>query len=379
MANSSTHMATLKNMGYTFKLNVLDDSIEVNGEKITDILRLKIRTELRDLGYNRDLTAIEEAWSTEALAKSYNPLKEYFENLPPYNLINGEIWVIPKLCSYFQDIDNIFQIWLTKFLIGAIAKVYHAGTHEPVQNPMLVMVGTQNLGKSRFAKWLTNGCSRYFIEAYIDTKDKDTWLRLIRHLIWEVGELEGVISREDRAALKDFITKDKVSVRKAYGKNDIEKPAVCSLIGTVNENGTGFLNDSTGSRRFLACELTAIDWEYSKIDPDMLWAEAYYLFQQNPESYLLTAKEVKTRNVINSKFQMDDPVEDMIKKYFEITDDPADFIPSVNIREKLELHGLRGSERQNAMKIAEALKKLNVLKGHDTTGKIRGFKGIVIL
>lgn len=377
MANSSTHVQILKNMGYTFRLNELDDSIEVNGETITDILRLKIRTELRDLRYHRELTAIEEAWHTEALANSYNPIKEYFNSLPPYSLINDEPWVIPKLCSYFQDADNIFQIWLTKFCVGAIAKVLQAGTANPAQNPMLVPVGSQNLGKSRFARWLCSGISKYFVEGAIKTDDKDYWLRLANKFIWEVGELEGVISKEDKSALKDFITRDKVTVRKPYGKYEMEKPAVCSMIGTVNEDGTGFLNDPTGSRRFLVCELTAINWEYSKIDPNMVWAEALYLYQQNPTCYLLTPDEVTHRNEINGRFQQDDLIEDMFLKKYEITRDNSHFVPTLELIGELELIGLDGTKKQKEMRIAQMLRKNGIVKGRQNNNLgPRGYKGI---
>lgn len=378
MANSNTYITILKNnLGYTFKLNELDDSLEVNGEPITDVIRLKIRTQLRDIGYSRELQAIEEAWTTEALTNIYNPLKEYFFNLPPYSLLNDEPWVIPKLSSYIKDTDNIFQTWFTKFTIGAVAKVVQAGNCNPAQNPMLTMVGSQNLGKSRLARWLCSGISRYFAEGAIKTDDKDYWLRLANKFIWEVGELEGVISKEDKSALKDFITRDKITVRKPYGKYEIEKPAVCSLIGTVNEDGTGFLNDPTGSRRFLTCELISIDWEYSRIDPNLVWAEAYYLYQQNPECYLLSPDEKKLRDEINGRFQQDDLTEDMFFEKYEITNDRTDFVTTLDLIRVLEMNGLDGTKRQKEMKVAQMLRKNGIIKSRQNhnTGA-RGYRGI---
>lgn len=42
-----------------------------------------------------------------------------------------------------------------------------------------------------------------------------------------------------------------ITLRKAYTKYDITKPAITSFIGTINEDGAGFLTDTTGNRRYV--------------------------------------------------------------------------------------------------------------------------------
>lgn len=355
-------------------MNELNDDIEVNDKPMTNGLYSTIRSEIRDLGHSRSLAAFEDAWIREAYSRKYNPIKEYFYNLPAYGLLNGEPWIIPKLASYFKDVDGIFPVWLLKWMVGAVGKVMNAGTDEPTQNPMLVLVGPQNLGKSRFVRWLCSGIPAYFIESHIATDDKDTWLRLASHFVWEVAELQAVIKKQDREALKDFITHDKITTRKAYGRFDVHVNATASLVGTVNENGTGFLNDPTGNRRFLTCELTAIDWAYATINPDEVWAEAWYLFGQNNNAWQLTPDEIAKRDEINLRFQEDDPIEDLLLKCYEITKNPGDFEKSVDIRETLENHGLKGTTKQNSMAIASALKNLGTWK--DKQNNQRGFRGI---
>lgn len=364
----------LQRLNYTFRMNELNDDIEVNDKPITNGLYATIRSQIRDLGFSRHLTAFEEAWIREAYSKSYNPIKEYFYSLPAYSLLNGEPWIIPKLASYFKDVDGVFPTWLLKWMIGAVGKVMQAGTNEPIQNPMLVLVGPQNLGKSRFVRWLCSGIPSYFIESHIATDDKDTWLRLASHFIWEVAELQAVIKRQDREALKDFITHDKITTRKAYGKFDVHVNATASLVGTVNENGTGFLNDPTGNRRFLTCELTTLDWTYTNINPSDAWAEAWYLFGQDNNAWQLTPDEINKRDEINLRFQEDDPIEDLLLKYYDITKNPGDFASSVDLRETLENYGLKGTTKQNSMAIASALKNLGVIK--DKLNNQRGFRGI---
>ncbi|MCP4385592.1 MAG: hypothetical protein GY798_29990, partial [Hyphomicrobiales bacterium] len=114
----------------------------------------------------------------------------------------------------------------------------------------------------------------------------------------EVGR---ITKRSDRDALKHLITVRKVTVRKPYGRYDTVKPALASLIGTIN-NEAGFLTDPTGNRRFLVCRLTAIDWRYARqIDPHQVWAEAVALYQSG-EPGLPTPEETRLQQAINQTY-----------------------------------------------------------------------------
>jgi len=58
---SSDLIDFLTDAGYSFRLNLCDDSIEVNGECITDVIRSQIRCKLRDAGLGKFLAAAEDA------------------------------------------------------------------------------------------------------------------------------------------------------------------------------------------------------------------------------------------------------------------------------------------------------------------------------
>ena len=85
-------------------------------------------------------------------------------------------------------------------MLGTVGKVIN---HD--QNFMLVLDGRQDIGKSSLVRWLCP-LPDYFIEGAIVPDDKDSTLRLIRHWIWEVGELQSTTRKADREALKNFIT-----------------------------------------------------------------------------------------------------------------------------------------------------------------------------
>ena len=200
-------------------------------------------------------------------------------------------------------------------------------------------------------------------------------MALIRKWIWEVGELGSTIRKADREALKFFITNETVTVRKPYGKTDIVKPALASFIGTIN-NECGFLTDTTGNRRFLTLDLQSILWTYSKkIDVNQIWAEAYQAYKSGDRGTLQKEQMILSSN-INKAFEIEEPIEDLLKNHFELDPDQSDwFMPTNEIVSTLEDNGLHGSSRKgHQMMIYATLKKL----GHQKApgDRLRGWLGI---
>jgi predicted P-loop ATPase len=352
----------LAELDYTFRLNEIDDTIEVNGKPISDPLKDKIRTQLRDAGYRKNLAAIEEAWNAYAYDHSYHPVKDYFRSLEWNGLPQ-----IDTLATYLQNTDNIIGVWLKRWMVGAVAKVFEQG-----QNKMLVLDGPQGCGKSYFVGWLASPLPDYHIEAAINPDDKDSWIRLMSNLIWEVAELGATTRKADREALKNFISTKTVTVRKSYGRYDTIKPALASLIGTIN-NEAGFLTDPTGNRRFLICELTKIDWNYTQLDPNQLWAEAYHLYR-NGEQWELTPEETTTQRTINARYRVDSVVGDLFLKHYKIDPTVEKVTSTADIVQHLESMGLKGNQKANQMELAGFLKELGVQKVDNV--RPVGYRGI---
>jgi predicted P-loop ATPase len=66
-------------------------------------------------------------------------------------------------------------------------------------------------------------------------------------------------------------------MRKAYGHNNETMPRRASFAGSVNT--AQFLNDSTGSRRFLCFEVEEIQYQHD-VDINMIYAQALHLFNE---------------------------------------------------------------------------------------------------
>jgi predicted P-loop ATPase len=237
-------------------------------------------------------------------------------------------------------------------MIGAVAKIYINA-----QNAMLVWDGGQDVGKSHLARWLCP-VPDYYIEAQLNPDDKDSLVRLATRFIWEVPEVDATTRRAEVAALKDFITREVITVRRAYAKYDMVKPACASLIGTINSDGSGFLRDTTGNRRFLTIRLARIDWGYTQLDVNQLWAQAVALFRAG-EPWRLTASEREMRDAINREYQTQNYLEVLFDKYFIVRPERVDeWLTAEQVMKELEEAGLKGSQNQNLKDLKVYLNKL---------------------
>jgi len=354
----TTHfLKQLDTLGYKFRMNMTDDSIEVitqNGsERLSDGMAAVIYRKMVDSGFQgRD--DIEACYVAAAYQDRYHPVRDYLTSLT----YDGGTY-IQDLAGYFQDQHNIFPLYLRKFLIGAVAKAFTGA-----QNAMLVLDGGQNLGKSTFSKWLCSAVPRYFVEAPIEPDNKDYLINSINKWIWEVKELGSTMRKADMEALKSFLTLEEITVRVPYGHYPIQKPALASYIGTVNNAG-GILNDPTGSRRFHVCKLTAINWDYIKLDINKIWGEAVAAYLAK-EPWALDPVERQQRDAINEDYQVDDVIEGLLKKYFSIDPNQSTWwIPTSDILKVLEdpyQGGLKGTSKGNSMQLAQTMAKLGLEK-----------------
>ena len=369
MAHTTTkqYISALEELGYKFRMNACNDDLEVNGVPITDPMRAELRTAMRDKGFER-VNVMEDAYIAHALKNSFHPVKDYLWNLQ----YDGHDH-ISDVASCFSDERNVFALWFRKWLIGCVMRVCDDGA----QNPMLVLDGKQGVGKSSFVQWLASPLPEYFVEAPIDPSNKDDYIRLVSTWIWEVAELGSTARRADREALKHFISMRRVTVRKAYGRYDIRKPALASFIGTVN-NESGILSDPTGNRRFLICKLSSIDWNYSELNPAKLWAQAMHLYANEHETNVLTRDECEMSTAINEEYEMENPVAGMLEKYFDIDPSECDWwTSSTDVLEELTEHGLVGNPRANQMLLSAAAIYLHLIRAKRDTPQGRRVWGYI--
>lgn len=365
-----------------FRINDLNEAPEVklNGEWviIDKTIEAVIRTELRELGYGvqgsgkANRMATEEAWITLAHKQRYNPIKNYFDDLRdmPYEpkLVNTypEPYLITEFClKYFDCVDLMWGPWVFRWMVGCIAKL-----HKQERNPILVMGGPQDMGKSRFVRWLAP-LEDHFREGPIRPDDKDERVRLSDTFIQEIPELGNSTRRTDIEAFKEHITRQFVHERPAYARGPMRKPAVCSFLATVNLDGAGFLVDTTGSTRFLISVVNTIDFDYDKTDPRLLWREALWFFDETYRSWELNHWEKERRDEINAQYQMVSALSEVIDQYLEITDSDDDWLATVEIRDYLKPYYRIGSENGFFRELSRTLSARGLLSGREPYKKGR--------
>lgn len=366
------YLDILAKLGYEFSLNQMDDQVYVNGAMLTDVTAATIRSQMSDIGHTR-FNIIEDAYTRKAQGRPFHYVTDYLGGLQ----WNGKNNIL-ELCDKFTDSDGMFYFFLRRWLVGAVAKAYTGA-----QNPMLVLDGAQGIGKSQFTRWLCP-IPQMYLDAAIHPDSKDSLMSLMTRWIWEVSELGNTTRRADRDALKNFLTMENVTVRVPYGKHLICKPALASFIGTINSDGGGLLDDNTGNRRFLIVELQAIDWSYTSLDIDQIWAEAKSAYDSG-EDWRLDTAETAQANAIKERYVIQDPLEDWLEKFFEIDPakqgDPEWRTPTTDIVDALHQAGWRMSTpKGESMAISTALTNLGLTKPVNkiifNKLQVRGYNGI---
>ena len=367
-----------RELGFEFRLNDLDDSIEVNGQRLSDVIEARMLSYLHAKKF-RSVDVARRAFVTAAAENRFHPVKEYLHSLK----WDGHDH-IAHLARYFTDshspitysdgtIRTAFHAFQRRWFIGAVAKVYDSRSG---QNPMLVLDGNQGKGKSFYVKWLCSHLPHLHFEGAIKPEDKDYLQYLTTRWIWEVGELGATMRRADREALKAFVTLQEATYRPAYGHHVLHKPALSSFIGTVNLEGE-LLNDPTGHRRFWPVNVIDIDWAYTSVNIDQVWAQAYHLYRTG-EPWQLSDEERQAHQVITAAYEVEDIIEGHIHDWFDV--DPGNtgmFTATTKIIDVLKNSNranVKSNDRALSMQLSITLKSMGLTK--DKVGKANGYIGI---
>lgn len=360
----------------SFRLNEVTGYVEVDGQPLSDGLRMKIRSQIRDLGYAA-VGQMEEAYQAISYDGRYNPVALYLHRV-------GDSWdghdYIHDLSAYVDDKydwlpdgRSVFEVFFKRWAIGAIGKVLFQQ-----QNAALIFEGPQGIGKSHFAEWLCSGVPEYFLDRAI-TDAKDDKLAMSSNFIWHVSEISGTTRRADREMLKTFLTLKTVKVRPPYGRVEVTRPALASFIGSFNDEGNGYLSDPTGNRRFITVGINSIDFGYSTaLNPDNVWAQAVALYMAGERGYL-TPEETALRNEKNEEYESVSPVQNALEEMFAFDDSMMEvFTTTLDIVTKMD-EKLKGNSEGHSRGISAAMTKLG-RKGNRAyiNGiRTRGYYGVI--
>jgi predicted P-loop ATPase len=245
------------------------------------------------------------------LIETNNPFMEYFDKVE--GLYNEEIDgdLIDLLASYIGAKDQErFNSSFKKMLVRTIASALDNSVFN--KHIFVLVQAEQNSGKTSFLRWLVPPDLAKYYQENIET-NKDGEIALAENFIVNYDELASFQKREINA-LKSFISKDYIKVRPPYLRKPIRVPRRANFVGSTNL--TTFLNDPTGSVRWICHEINNINWAYkTDFKIDEIWSQAYELYKSG-FPYQLTKDEVEGNEIANSSFQISTPEAELISKHF---------------------------------------------------------------
>ena len=377
-------------MGKIHKLYQADSGSVTVFDKVTNYLNQKYQVRYNEIALEFEIRTENEDWEElninslfieliqsgisitlnklEILLKShligkYNPIYNYFENLPKWNCENH----IQKLANYITTTDNQsfqkhFDKWLTRAVLCSLKKGY-------INKQCFVLFNTkQNSGKTSFLRFLIpNQLEKYYTEDI--GIDKDGLISLCKSMIINIDELS-VMSKIDVNTLKSFISKNTINARLPYDRKSSLMHRTASFCGSTNRSD--FLTDETGSVRWQIFEVLEIDFNYSKeININQVWAQAYFnAFERKNYNPELTAEDIQENEKRNEKYKQVSLEQEIILTHFEKSENKIDFLTATDIM--LAMNNALGV-RLNIIKIGKALTTLNYERIKHSKRQVYGY------
>lgn len=328
---------------YLIRFNTISLDYEINIIESDNWESLNLSSLLIELNRNNIETNYNklEILIKSNLIERYDPIKEYFQELPKWNTKTD---YVAKLASYVQTNDNdAFAYHLKKWFVRAVICAFE---RDKINKHCLVLAnGEQHAGKSTYLqKFIPKKLENYIAEDI--GIDKDSRIKMCKCLIINLEELS-VIGRTEVNFLKSLISKVFINERLPYERRSENLPRICSFVGSTNM--IDFLTDETGSVRWIIFDVIGkIDFNYSKeINMDDVWAQAYYLAYYDktfdPE---LTHQDIIENEKRNEKYASLSMEQELVLKFFEQTDDINYFFTATEVISLLIPLGLKLSREK---------------------------------
>lgn len=206
--------------------------------------------------------------------------------------------------------DDCFRKWLVAVVVSLMVK-------EVTNHQILVLVGRQGCYKTTWlARLLPPELQRYFcVRSNSGRLTKDDNLALSEFALICLEEIDE-LRLGDINQLKAMVTLPAVNERRAYGHYKENRPHIASFCGTTNQ--PEFLNDPTGSRRWLPFTVVHIDDPYTHpVDYEGVYGQALMLWKKGFR-YWFDEEEIAQVNARNERFETASLETDLLLAFFRV-------------------------------------------------------------
>ncbi len=347
------------NQKYDLRYNSISLQVEISNkseDNWSPCCENSLWIELQKKGLKMSLSTFVTLLKSD-FVENFNPIKNYFFNLPKWDGKTDYISMFSRyLILYELEDREQFEYHFKKWCVRAV----RCATFDTYFNKQALILTDngegQNIGKTSWCRFLCPEQLSDFIAQDIPDQEKDARILFAKNFLINLDELAS-LSRKEINKLKSYFTLDKINERLPYDRKNSILPRIASFIGSTNM--TTFLQDETGSVRWLCFIVKQINWNYkTEFNIDNLWSQAYHLSQDESFNENLTNKDIIENEVRNQKFQILTPEKELIIKHFEIpkNDESSEFMTSTDILQKLSINSF--GIRLNPISIGKAMKSL---------------------
>ncbi len=351
------------NENYKIRHNIIANEIEIckiHLNEWTDLNENSLWIEMQKKSIKVPASTLEKILKSDFVPK-FNPLIDYFENLPVWDKKTDYITQYSDYITLEKDEDKQqYNYHFKKWCVRAVK----CATNDNYFNKNAFVISDegkgQNIGKTT---WIRNLCPQIlsnYLKDDLPKDEKDAKIALTQNFIVNLDELAS-LSRQEINTLKSLFSADKIKVRFPYDKKEIVVRRVANFIGSTNLST--FLHDETGSVRWLCFVADTIDFSYkTNFDINNLWSQAFALSNDINFDETITSKDMALNELRNSKFQMQSPEKDLINQYLELpnTIDETEILSSTEIQHYLS--GFANSIKLNNVALGKALTSLKYRK-----------------
>jgi predicted P-loop ATPase len=303
---------------YEFRFNEITIDIELTNKNENNWKTLNehaLFVELKKTGINIPMNSLISILKSD-FPEKFNPIRDYFNNLPKWD---EKTDYISEFLNYIQladenerkDFNHSFKKWVVRTVKCAAIPAYF--------NKQAFILSddgnAQNIGKSSWCRYLCPPQLSKFIAEDI-SNDKDARILLCKNFLINLDEL-AVLSKREINHLKAFVSKEQINERLPYDKKNSIIDRVASFIGSTNKST--FLQDETGSVRWIVFSVRNVDWSYkTDFDIDNLWIQAHALSKDTNFNEVFNPQDVIENEKRNEKYTIMSPERELINKFFKI-------------------------------------------------------------
>lgn len=348
---------------YDIRHNIIANEIEISKKNLntwSELNENSLWIEMQKKSIKVPASTLERILKSDFVPK-FNPLIDYFENLPIWDKKTDYITQYANYIKLAPDENKEqYNYHFKKWCVRAVK----CATNDNYFNKNAFVISDegkgQNIGKTTWIRFLCPQILSSYLKDDLPKDEKDAKIALTQNFIINLDELAS-LSRQEINTLKSLFSADKIKVRFPYDKKEIVVRRVANFIGSTNL--TNFLHDETGSVRWLCFVADKIDFSYKEnFNIDNLWSQAYALSKDENFNETITSQDMTLNEFRNAKFQMQSPEKDLVSRFLEIptTKEETKILTSTEIQNYLA--GFATSIRLNNIQLGKALTSLKFRK-----------------